>query len=115
MVYSGITANNAVQIYKDFAAAMPDAKLYGPDGVAESGFSDPKEGGIPADVGLARKVTVATLSPDEYPPEGQQFFSDFTRSTARRTRTRTPSTATRPCAWRWTRSSAPRPARRRTC
>ena len=23
------------------------------------------------------KVTVATLSPDEYPPEGQQFFSDF--------------------------------------
>ena len=30
MVYSGITANNAVQIYKDFAAALPDAKLYGP-------------------------------------------------------------------------------------
>src|ERR687893_921949 len=47
MVYAGITANNAVQIYKDFAAALPEAKLYGPDGVAESGFSDPKEGGIP--------------------------------------------------------------------
>ena len=29
MVFSGITANNAVQIYKDFAAALPDAKLYG--------------------------------------------------------------------------------------
>jgi branched-chain amino acid transport system substrate-binding protein len=50
MVFSGITANNAVQLYKDFAAALPDAKLYGPDGVAETGFSDPKEGGIPADV-----------------------------------------------------------------
>ena len=49
-VYAGITANNAVQLYKDFAAALPDAKLYGPDGVAESGFVDPKEGGIPADV-----------------------------------------------------------------
>ena len=49
-VYSGITANNAVQLYKDFSAALPDAKLYGPDGVAESGFADPKEGGIPADV-----------------------------------------------------------------
>jgi branched-chain amino acid transport system substrate-binding protein len=77
-IYSGITANNAVQLYKDFSAALPDAKLYGPDGVAESGFSDPKNGGIPADVASKVKVTVATLSPDEYPPEGQQFFKQFT-------------------------------------
>jgi len=76
-VYSGITANNAVQLYKDFAAALPNAKLYGPDGVAESGFADPKEGGIPASVASKVKVTVATLSPDEYPPEGQQFFKQF--------------------------------------
>jgi branched-chain amino acid transport system substrate-binding protein len=76
-IYSGITANNAVQLYKDFSAALPDAKLYGPDGVAESGFSDPKEGGIPADVAAKVKVTVATLSPDEYPPEGQEFFKQF--------------------------------------
>jgi branched-chain amino acid transport system substrate-binding protein len=76
-IYSGITANNAVQLYKDFAAALPDAKLYGPDGVAESGFADPKEGGIPADVASRVKVTVATLSPDEYPPEGQEFFTQF--------------------------------------
>jgi len=77
-VYSGITANNAVQLYKDFAAALPDAKLYGPDGVAESGFVNPKQGGIPADVAKRVKVTVATLSPDEYPPEGKKFFDDFT-------------------------------------
>jgi branched-chain amino acid transport system substrate-binding protein len=77
-IYSGITANNGVQLFKDFAAALPDAKLYGPDGVAESGFVDPKEGGVPADVASRIKVTVATLSPDEYPPEGQSFFKDFT-------------------------------------
>ena len=77
-VYSGITANNAVQLYKDFAAALPDAKLYGPDGVAESGFADPKEGGIPADVGARVKVSVATLNPESYPPEGQEFFKSFT-------------------------------------
>jgi branched-chain amino acid transport system substrate-binding protein len=76
-VFSGITANGAVQLYKDVHAAMPDINLYGPDGVAESGFSDPKEGGIPADVQAKTKVTVATLSPDEYPPEGKKFFSDF--------------------------------------
>jgi branched-chain amino acid transport system substrate-binding protein len=77
-VYAGITANNAVQLYKDFAAALPTAKLYGPDGVAESGFVDPKEGGIPADVAKRVKVSVATLSPDQYPPEGQKFFQEFT-------------------------------------
>jgi branched-chain amino acid transport system substrate-binding protein len=76
-IYSGITANNAVQLYKDFSAALPAAKLYGPDGVAESGFADPKEGGIPGDVASKVKVTVATLSPDEYPPEGQEFFTQF--------------------------------------
>jgi branched-chain amino acid transport system substrate-binding protein len=72
-VFSGITANGAVQLYKDVSAAVPDAKLYGPDGVAESGFADPKEGGIPADVAAKTKLTVATLS-----PEGQKFFDDFT-------------------------------------
>jgi branched-chain amino acid transport system substrate-binding protein len=78
-VFSGITANNAVQLYKDFAAALPDAKLYGPDGVAETGFTDPKEGGLPADVAPRVKLTVATLAPDEYPPEGQQFFDSFSK------------------------------------
>ena len=76
-IYSGITANNAVQLYKDFSAAIPDAKLYGPDGVAESGFADPKEGGIPADVASKIKLTVATLDPESYPPEGQEFFTQF--------------------------------------
>jgi branched-chain amino acid transport system substrate-binding protein len=77
-VFSGITSNNAVQQYKDFAAALPKAKLYGADGVAESGFVDPKKGGIPANVGARVKVTIATLSPDEYPPDGQRFFKEYT-------------------------------------
>ena len=76
-IYSGITANNAVQLYKDFEAALPDAKLYGPDGVCEAGFADPGEGGIPAEVAAKFKCSVATLSPDEYPPEGQEFFAQF--------------------------------------
>lgn len=78
-VFSGITANGAAQQFKDFAAALPTAKLYGPDGIAESGFVNPKQGGIPLDVGKRVKVTVATLNPDSYPPEGQQFFSEFTK------------------------------------
>jgi branched-chain amino acid transport system substrate-binding protein len=41
--------------------------------VAEKSFA--KE--LPADVAAKTKVTVATLSPEEYPPEGQAFFSDY--------------------------------------
>jgi len=76
-VFSGITANGAVQIFKDFEAALPDAKLYGPDGVAESGFADPAKGGIPNKVAEKVKVTVATLDPASYPPEGKEFFTQF--------------------------------------
>jgi branched-chain amino acid transport system substrate-binding protein len=76
-VFSGITANGAVQLFKDVNAAMPDINLYGPDGICESGFTDPAEGGIPADVASHYKCSVATLAPDEYPPEGRKFFSDF--------------------------------------
>jgi len=78
-VFSGITSNNGVQIFKDFEAALPNAKLYGPDGVAETGFVDPSEGGIPADVAAKVKVTVATLDPASYPPEGREFFEAFER------------------------------------
>lgn len=77
MAFSGITANNAAQVFKDFAAALPKAKLYGPDGVADTTFANP-DGGIPADVAARTKVTIATLSPDQYPPQGQEFFKSYT-------------------------------------
>ena len=76
-LFGGVTACNAVQITKDFAAALPDAKLYGPDGVCESAFVDSGEGGIPEDLHARFKCTVATLPPDQYPPEGQEFFKAF--------------------------------------
>jgi branched-chain amino acid transport system substrate-binding protein len=76
-VFAGVTPNGAVQLYKDVAAAVPDAKLYGPDGVSNPEFFDAQEGGLPADVAAKVKVTVATLSPEEYPPDGQEFFDRF--------------------------------------
>ncbi|HYP48081.1 MAG TPA: branched-chain amino acid ABC transporter substrate-binding protein [Thermoleophilaceae bacterium] len=80
-VGSGVTGENYVQVFKDVAAACPDCKLYGPDGVAEAAFSDPKEGGIPAEVGARTKVTVATLSPEEFEKQGiaeaAKFFDGF--------------------------------------
>ena len=36
--FGGITQNKGVQLFKDVNAANPDAKLFGPDGVADSPF-----------------------------------------------------------------------------
>ena len=77
VVYSGITANNAVQLFKDLDAALPEAKLFGPDGIAEAAFADPKEGGIPDSLASKVLVTQATLSPEEYGSEGKKFFDDY--------------------------------------
>jgi branched-chain amino acid transport system substrate-binding protein len=78
-VFSGTVGTNAVQAFKDFAAALPNAKLYGPDGVANAALTDPKQGGVPESLDPRIKVSVATLQPSEYPPAGQQFFKTFTQ------------------------------------
>lgn len=75
-LFSGVTANGAVQITKDVAAALPDAKLYGPDGVCESGFTNPKSKGIPASLAPRFKCTVATLAIKDT-PGGAKFVKDF--------------------------------------
>ena len=96
-VFSGITANGAVQLFKDVHAALPDTNLYGPDGVCESGFSDPKEGGLPADVQAKTKVHGRHAVAGRVPARGAGSSSRTSRpSTTSRTPTRTPSTATRP-------------------
>ncbi len=69
----GIIDNNGPQLYKDLNAAMPDAKLFGPDGVATVDFT--KE--IPAAVQAQTFLTAPTLSPDELPPAGQKFYADY--------------------------------------
>jgi branched-chain amino acid transport system substrate-binding protein len=79
VVDSQVVETNGVQVAKDLAAGIPDAKLFGPDGLAISSFADPKEGGIPASDAPRWIVTVATLSPDEYPPEGRKFFDDYAK------------------------------------
>jgi branched-chain amino acid transport system substrate-binding protein len=76
-IYSGITANNAVQIFKDMAAALPDAPLFGPEGVGESGFFDPEDGGLPADVAKRVLITIPGVAPEEYPPAGKEFLEGY--------------------------------------
>jgi branched-chain amino acid transport system substrate-binding protein len=75
-IFSGVTANGAIQINKDVAAAIPSVKLYGPDGTCESGFTNPSKHGIPAALGKKFVCTVATQDLAAY-PGGVKFLADF--------------------------------------
>jgi branched-chain amino acid transport system substrate-binding protein len=73
MFFGGIVDNNAVQLYKDVGAALPNATLWGPDGVALSTFTKP----LPASLAKRTYLTVATINPKDYGPKGQKFYKDF--------------------------------------
>jgi branched-chain amino acid transport system substrate-binding protein len=73
MFFGGITDNKAVQVWKDVAAANPGIKMFGPDGVAESAFTEKLGTGIEKQV----FITNPTLDPKFYPPAAQKFFDEF--------------------------------------
>jgi len=75
-VFAGVTANGAIQIAKDVNAALPQAKLYGGDGICESGFTNEKKKGIPSSVAKQFKCTVGTLDLNSY-PGGKKFIAAF--------------------------------------
>jgi branched-chain amino acid transport system substrate-binding protein len=69
----GIVDNNGPQLAKDIHAANPDAKLFGPDGMATETFT----GEIPAEVQAQTYLTAPTVAPEELPPAGQKFYEDY--------------------------------------
>jgi branched-chain amino acid transport system substrate-binding protein len=79
VVFTGITANGAVRLFADLARALPRAGLFGSDGIAESGFSDPRQGGLPRRVARRVLVTIAPRAPLAYPPGGRDFFRRYGR------------------------------------
>jgi len=60
MAYTGVTANGAVRLFR--SSALRKLKLFGSDGVAETGFV----GRLPRSVDRRTTITVATLTPSDY-------------------------------------------------
>jgi branched-chain amino acid transport system substrate-binding protein len=77
VAYTGITANGAVRLFRDLARALPRARLFGTDGIAESGFTDRREGGVPPRVGRRVVVTVATRAPHALPEAGREMLERY--------------------------------------
>jgi branched-chain amino acid transport system substrate-binding protein len=74
--FSGIVANGGVQITKDVHAALPTAKILGPDGMCTSSWTNAKDGGVPASIDPFILCTVATLNLTAY-PGGKQFLAAY--------------------------------------
>ena len=78
-LYSGATTDLAVRFFTAMAEALPTARLYGPDGLSETAFTDGQQGGIPAEVAARTTLTVPALGPDDYGPLGARFYEDYER------------------------------------
>jgi branched-chain amino acid transport system substrate-binding protein len=74
--FSGIVSNGGVQITKDVNAALPTAKIFGPDGMCTSTWTNAKMGGVPASIDPLIYCTVATLDLAAY-PGGKDFLAAY--------------------------------------
>ena len=74
--FSGITSNGGTQITKDVNAALPTAKLFGPDGMCTTAWTQASQGGVPASIDPLLECTVATQDLAAY-PGGKQFLEQY--------------------------------------
>ncbi len=74
--FAGIVSNGGVQITKDVHAALPTAKILGPDGMCTSSWTNAKDGGVPTTIDPFLECTVATLDLSAY-PGGKQFLAAY--------------------------------------
>jgi branched-chain amino acid transport system substrate-binding protein len=74
--FSGIVSNGGVQIVKDVNAALPTAKIFGPDGVCTTAWTQASQGGVPASIDPLMECTVATQDLAAY-PGGKAFLAGY--------------------------------------
>jgi branched-chain amino acid transport system substrate-binding protein len=73
------TESGAVLLTTQLAAAMPDVKIFGTAGLAETTFTNPADGGIPLSIDPQVVLTAPTLAPSEYPRSEHAFTAAFNR------------------------------------
>lgn len=77
-MFSGDTRSNATAVFEAMAARLPAAaRLYGADGVSDTGFTDDERGGVSQRVAARVQLTIPTLGPRGFGAAGRAFFNDF--------------------------------------
>ncbi len=73
VMISAITDSGAVAVTRQIAQALPAARIFGTNGLAESSYTTPSEGGLPAWLDARILLTAA-------PPGSRKFYADYARS-----------------------------------
>jgi branched-chain amino acid transport system substrate-binding protein len=74
-----IPEDNAVLLTRQIAAALPEAKIFGPASLAQTTYVNPGQGGIPLSIDPRVLITVAAFDPASYPPAGRAFLALYQR------------------------------------
>jgi branched-chain amino acid transport system substrate-binding protein len=80
VLIAAITDRNAAQVTTQVAAQVPSAELFGTAGLAESTFTDPAHGGIPAALDSRMLITAAAGDPDAGFPGAETFTEQYTHT-----------------------------------
>ena len=79
VLISADTESGAVRLTTQLAAAMPDVKIFGSAGLAESTYTDPAQGGIPLSIDSRVMITAPTPAGNQYPPADRAFTTAYQR------------------------------------
>jgi branched-chain amino acid transport system substrate-binding protein len=74
--FAGIVANGGVEVTEAVHAALPTAKILGPDGMCTRSWTNPKDGGVLASIDPFIECTVPTLTLSAY-PGGKAFVAAY--------------------------------------
>ncbi|MBV9337827.1 MAG: branched-chain amino acid ABC transporter substrate-binding protein [Solirubrobacterales bacterium] len=77
VLISADTESGAVPLTTQLVAAMPEVKIFGSAGLAETTYADPAHGGIPLAVDSRVVITGPSLDPREYPAAARAFTAAF--------------------------------------
>jgi branched-chain amino acid transport system substrate-binding protein len=77
ILISAETENNAVALTDQVAAAVPHAMLFGTDGLAETSYTDPAQGGIPSSLDGRMLITVAVPGAGTNRAATRRFLSAY--------------------------------------
>ncbi|HSC04403.1 MAG TPA: branched-chain amino acid ABC transporter substrate-binding protein [Solirubrobacteraceae bacterium] len=79
VLISADAESGAVGLTTQLAATMPQVKIFGSAGLAESTYTDRAQGGIPASIDSRVVLTAPTLAPSQYPPSARAFAAAYQR------------------------------------
>ncbi len=74
--FAGTASKGAVRVTKDVNAALPDARVFGGDGVCTSSFTRAAQGGVPASIDKLIECTAVSRSLSDY-PGGKAFLAGY--------------------------------------